>query len=144
LSIPAELVTPERKRALLFTRARCLLSEGNNAAALLAYESEAILPANDYLKRRSLVDSACLGLAHLGLDHNKQASSYASFIAQQLTSIRINQQLFFAIDSSARIAEALSLSEVSSALHSIVRKHAPLERQYIPPSFAYLKALVAA
>jgi DNA-binding SARP family transcriptional activator len=144
LSIPAELVTPERKRALLFTKARCSLLEGDHAAVLRAYESAAVSPVEDPLWRRAIMDSACIGLAHLGLNQTESARREASFIAKQLTAIHINQQLDFAIDAAEGIASKLSLTDVSSVLRSLVQRRQHFRVRHIPSSFTYLQNLFAA
>ena len=141
LSIPSELVSPERKRALLFTKARYSLLERNYASVLLAYESASVTPVEDSLRRRAIMDSACIGLAHLGLSQPEQARREASFIANQLTTIRINPQLYFAIDAAGTIASALSLADVSSAIRSLVQWGEHFQFQYIPSTFTYLQNL---
>jgi hypothetical protein len=87
------------------------------------------------------MDSACIGLAHLGLSQPEQARREASFIANQLTTIRINPQLYFAIDAAGTIASALSLADVSSAIRSLVQWGEHFQFQYIPSTFTYLQNL---
>ena len=90
------------------------------------------------------MDSACLGLTHLGLNQTESAAREASFIAKHLTAIRINQQLDFAIDAAERIASTLSLTDVSSVLRSLVQRQDHIQLRHIPSSFTYLQNLFVA
>jgi hypothetical protein len=144
LAHPKDLLSPERLRALVFTTARHMIFKGDHSSVLNSYAHNGICPTNDHLKRRAVLDAACIGLAYLGKRLTHEAELEAIFISEQLQHLTPNQQLDFAVEGAAQIATELNLDHVTESLRDFVRKRNFTHVRHIPLAFKHLKRLANA
>jgi len=140
-AIPEYTLSPERSRALLFTKARLLVHAGLFDQALELYAERGITPSLDSLKRRATLDSAIIGLANLGVRQEEAATREATFIIETVADLAPSQQLDFAVEAAGTIAVTRSHDHLIRGLHAYSVRRSAAFRRFIPPGFPILNKL---